>query len=161
MPLSMASSGLRECCFDNFSLPMSSINEIQDEVVEEFAIFDQWMDKYEYIIDLGKKLPLIDDQYRHEENLVPGCQSRVWLHAELDQDRVYFTADSDAIITKGIIALLIRVLSGQPADQISQADLYFIDRIGLKEHLSPTRSNGLVNMVARLKSHAQSLAALH
>ena len=140
---------------------MPSINEIQDEVVEEFAIFDQWMDKYEYIIDLGKKLPLIDDQYRHDENLVPGCQSRVWLHAELDQDRVYFTADSDAIITKGIIALLIRVLSGQPADQISHADLYFIDRIGLKEHLSPTRSNGLVNMVARLKSHAQSLASLH
>ena len=140
---------------------MPSINEIQDEVVEEFAIFDQWMDKYEYIIDLGKKMPLIDDQFRHDENLVPGCQSRVWLHAELDQDRVYFTADSDAIITKGIIALLIRVLSGQPADQISQADLYFIDRIGLKEHLSPTRSNGLVNMVARLKSHAQSLAALH
>lgn len=140
---------------------MPSINEIQDEVVDEFAIFDQWMDKYEYIIDLGKKLPLIDDQYRHEDNLVPGCQSRVWLHAELDQDRVYFTADSDAIITKGIIALLIRVLSGQPADQISQADLYFIDRIGLKEHLSPTRSNGLVNMVARLKSHAQSLGSLH
>ena len=140
---------------------MPSINEIQDEVVDEFAIFDQWMDKYEYIIDLGKKLPLIDDKYRHDDNLVPGCQSRVWLHAELDQDRVYFTADSDAIITKGIIALLIRVLSGQPADQISQADLYFIDKIGLKEHLSPTRSNGLVNMVARLKSHAQSLGSLH
>ena len=140
---------------------MPSINDIQDEVVDEFAIFDQWMDKYEYIIDLGKKLPLIDEQYRHDDNLVPGCQSRVWLHAELDQDRVYFTADSDAIITKGIIALLIRVLSGQPADQISQADLYFIDRIGLKEHLSPTRSNGLVNMVARLKSHAQSLGSLH
>ena len=140
---------------------MPSINEIQDEVVDEFAIFDQWMDKYEYIIDLGKKLPLIDDKYRHDDNLVPGCQSRVWLPAELDQDRVYFTADSDAIITKGIIALLIRVLSGQPADQISQADLYFIDKIGLKEHLSPTRSNGLVNMVARLKSHAQSLGSLH
>ena len=161
MPWSAASSAPPACCFDPCLLLMPSINEIQDEVVEEFAIFDQWMDKYEYIIDLGKKLPLIDDQYRHDENLVPGCQSRVWLHAELDQDRVYFTADSDAIITKGIIALLIRVLSGQPADQISQADLYFIDRIGLKEHLSPTRSNGLVNMVARLKSHAQSLAALH
>ena len=161
MPWSAASSAPPACCFDPCSLLMPSINEIQDAVVEEFAIFDQWMDKYEYIIDLGKKLPLIDDQYRHDENLVPGCQSRVWLHAELDQDRVYFTADSDAIITKGIIALLIRVLSGQPADQISQADLYFIDRIGLKEHLSPTRSNGLVNMVARLKSHAQSLASLH
>ena len=161
MPWSAALSGLPACCFNSCSLLMPSINEIQDEVVDEFAIFDQWMDKYEYIIDLGKKMPLIDDQFRHDENLVPGCQSRVWLHAELDQDRVYFTADSDAIITKGIIALLIRVLSGQPADQISQADLYFIDRIGLKEHLSPTRSNGLVNMVARLKSHAQSLAALH
>ena len=138
-----------------------TINEIQDEIIDEFSFFDDWMDKYEYIIDLGKKLPLIDDQYRHDDNLVPGCQSRVWLHAELDQDRVYFTADSDAIITKGIIALLIRVLSGQPADQISQADLYFIDKIGLKEHLSPTRSNGLVNMVARLKSHAQSLGSLH
>ena len=137
---------------------MPSINEIQDEVVEEFAIFDQWMDKYEYIIDLGKKLPLIDDQYRHDENLVPGCQSRVWLHAELDQDRVYFTADSDAIITKGIIALLIRVLSGQPADQISQADLYFIDRIGLKEHLSPTRSNGLAAMLGAIKSAAVAAA---
>ena len=161
MPWSVVSSGPPACCFDTLKLPMPSINEIQDEVVEEFAIFDQWMDKYEYIIDLGKKLPLIDDQYRHDENLVPGCQSRVWLHAELDQGRVHFTADSDAIITKGIIALLIRVLSGQPADQISQADLYFIDRIGLKEHLSPTRSNGLVNMVARLKSHAQSLGSLH
>ena len=110
MPWSAVSSGPLACCFDPLKLPMPSINEIQDEVVEEFAIFDQWMDKYEYIIDLGKKLPLIDDQYRHDENLVPGCQSRVWLHAELDQDRVYFTADSDAIITKGIIALLIRVL---------------------------------------------------
>ena len=161
MPWSVALSGPLACCSDPLQLPMSSINEIQDEVVEEFAIFDQWMDKYEYIIDLGKRLPLIDDQYRHDENLVPGCQSRVWLHAELDQDKVHFTADSDAIITKGIIALLIRVLSGQPADQISQADLYFIDKIGLKEHLSPTRSNGLVNMVARLKSHAQSLGSLH
>ena len=140
---------------------MPTINEIQDEVIEEFEFFDQWMDKYEYIIDLGKKLPLIEDQYRHEENMVPGCQSRVWLHAELDRDKVFFTADSDAIITKGIIALLIRVLSGQPADSISNADLYFIERIGLKEHLSPTRSNGLVNMVARIKSHASSLGTLH
>ena len=161
MPWSAVLSAPPACCFEPQELSVPSINEIQDEVVDEFAIFDQWMDKYEYIIDLGKKLPLIDDQYRHDDNLVPGCQSRVWLHAELDQDRVYFTADSDAIITKGIIALLIRVLSGQPADQISQADLYFIDRIGLKEHLSPTRSNGLVNMVARLKSHAQSLGSLN
>jgi cysteine desulfuration protein SufE len=140
---------------------MSGINEIQDGIIEEFGIFDQWMDKYEYIIDLGKKLPLIEDQYKHEANLVPGCQSRVWLHAELDNDRVYFSADSDAIITKGIIALLIRVLSGQPPAQVSSADLYFIARIGLREHLSPTRSNGLVNMVAKLQSTARSLSAVH
>ena len=140
---------------------MASINEIQEDIIEEFGIFDQWMDKYEYIIDLGKKLPLIEDQYKHEVNLVPGCQSRVWLHAELDNDRVYFSADSDAIITKGIIALLIRVLSGQPPAQVSSADLYFIARIGLREHLSPTRSNGLVNMVAKLQSTARSLSAVH
>jgi cysteine desulfuration protein SufE len=140
---------------------MAGINEIQDGIIEEFGIFDQWMDKYEYIIDLGKKLPLIEDQYKHEANLVPGCQSRVWLHAELDNDRVYFSADSDAIITKGIIALLIRVLSGQPPAQVSSADLYFIARIGLREHLSPTRSNGLVNMVAKLQSTARSLSAVH
>lgn len=140
---------------------MPTINEIQDEIIEEFDIFDQWMEKYEYIIELGRKLPLIADQYRHDQNLVPGCQSRVWLHAELDQDRVKFTADSDAIITKGIIALLIRVLSNQPAGQISTAQLYFIDQIGLKEHLSSTRSNGLVNMVAKIKSTADMLRALH
>jgi cysteine desulfuration protein SufE len=140
---------------------MPSINEIQDEIIEEFDFFDQWMDKYEYIIDLGKKMPLIDAQYKHEANLVPGCQSQVWLHAELKNDHVHFSADSDAIITKGIIALLIRVLSSQPPEQIGTSDLYFIDRIGLKEHLSPTRSNGLVNMVAKMKSVSLSLAALH
>ena len=131
---------------------MMTINQIQDEIIEEFQFFDQWMDKYEYIIDLGKKLPLIEEQYKTDDNLIPGCQSRVWLQADLVEDRVNFTADSDAIITKGIIALLIRVLSGQPAKQIGAADLYFIDQIGLKEHLSPTRSNGLVNMVAKIKS---------
>ncbi len=137
---------------------MVTIDQIQDEIIEEFGIFDQWMDKYEYIIDLGRKLPLIDEQYRRESNLVPGCQSRVWLHAELDQGRIQFTADSDAIITKGIIALLIRVLSNQPVEQVSDAELYFIDRIGLREHLSSTRSNGLVNMVAKIKSTAHTLA---
>ena len=136
---------------------MSSINEIQDEIIEEFGIFDQWMEKYEYIIDLGKKMPLIDAQYKHDQYLVPGCQSRVWLHAEVVAGKVSLTADSDAIITKGIIALLIRVLSEQPAQQISRAELYFIDQIGLKEHLSPTRSNGLVNMVAKIKSTANTL----
>ena len=140
---------------------MATINQIQDEIIEEFGIFDQWMDKYEYIIDLGKKLPIIDDQYKHDENLVPGCQSRVWLHAQLDADKINFSADSDAIITKGIIALLIRVLSNQPARDICQADLYFIDQIGLKEHLSPTRSNGLVNMVAKLKSTAGKFNLVH
>ncbi len=136
---------------------MTSINEIQDEIVEEFGIFDQWMEKYEYIIDLGKKMPLIDEQYKHDRYLVPGCQSRVWLHAKNIEGRISLTADSDAIITKGIIALLIRVLSDQPAQQISQANLYFIDKIGLKEHLSPTRSNGLVNMVAKIKFVANTL----
>ena len=140
---------------------MATINQIQDDIIEEFGIFDQWMDKYEYIIDLGKKLPLIEEQYRHEGNLVPGCQSRVWLHAELDQDKIRFTADSDAIITKGIIALLIRVLSNQPVKQVSGAELYFIDQIGLREHLSSTRSNGLVNMVAKIKSTANALAVMH
>ena len=140
---------------------MPSINEIQDEIIEEFDFFDQWMDKYEYIIDLGKKMPLIEAQYKHEATLVPGCQSQVWLHAELKKDHVHFSADSDAIITKGIIALLIRVLSSQPPEQIGTFELYFIDRIGLKEHLSPTRSNGLVNMVAKMKSVSLSLAALH
>ncbi|MBX2869193.1 MAG: SufE family protein [Acidiferrobacterales bacterium] len=129
-----------------------SINEKQDEIVEEFELFDQWMDKYEYIIDLGKKLPLIDEEFKKEENLIPGCQSQVWLHARLEDDTVTFSADSDAIITKGIIALLIRVLSGESPQAIASGDLYFIDRIGLKEHLSPTRSNGLVSMVNKLKS---------
>ena len=138
---------------------MPTIDQIQDQIIEEFDIFDQWMDKYEYIIDLGRNLPLIDEQYRREDNLVPGCQSRVWLHAELDQGRIRFTADSDAIITKGIIALLIRALSNQPVERVSDAELYFIDRIGLREHLSSTRSNGLVNMVAKIKSTAHALAA--
>ena len=140
---------------------MTTIDQIQDDIIEEFGIFDQWMDKYEYIIDLGRKLPLIEEQYRHEGNLVPGCQSRVWLHAELDQGKIRFTADSDAIITKGIIALLIRVLSNQPVKQVSGAELYFIDQIGLREHLSSARSNGLVNMVIKIKSTANALAVMH
>ncbi len=139
----------------------ASINQIQEQIIEEFAIFDQWMDKYEYIIDLGKKLPIIAPQFKHDKNLVPGCQSRVWLHAELIESKVILTADSDAIITKGIIALLIRVLSAQSATHIAHADLYFIKRIGLQAHLSLTRSNGLVNMVARIKTYAENLAAMH
>lgn len=140
---------------------MFSINEIQEQIIEEFDVFDQWTEKYEYIIDLGKKMPLIDEQYKHEKYLVPGCQSRVWLHAKIAGDKVSLSADSDAIITKGIIALLIRVLSDQPAEKISHANLYFIDKIGLKEHLSPTRSNGLVNMVAKIKSAADDLKRHH
>lgn len=135
-----------------------TINEIQDEIIEEFAFFDDWMEKYEYIIDLGKSLPLIDVKYKDAEHLIKGCQSQVWLHANNTRDKINFTADSDAIITKGIIALLVRVLSGQPAKAIAASNLYFIDKIGLKEHLSPTRSNGLVSMVKQMKLYGVALA---
>ncbi|MEL7123377.1 MAG: SufE family protein [Bacteroidota bacterium] len=134
------------------------INEIQDEIIEEFGFFGDWMEKYEYIIDLGKKLPLIDDKYKDEDHLIKGCQSRVWLQADPEGDQIVFTADSDAIITKGIIALLIRVLSNQKANDIAKADLYFIDKIGLKEHLSQTRSNGLVSMVKQMKNYGLALS---
>ena len=135
-----------------------TINEIQAEIIEEFAFFDDWMEKYEYIIDLGKSLPLIDAPYKNADHLIKGCQSQVWLHAANQGDKIDFTADSDAIITKGIIALLVRVLSGQPAEAIAHADLYFINSIGLKEHLSPTRSNGLVSMVKQMKLYGVALA---
>ncbi|MEM7195234.1 MAG: SufE family protein [Pseudomonadota bacterium] len=135
------------------------IDAIQSEIVEEFGLFDQWMDKYEYIIDLGKKLPLIDPRFKTEDHLISGCQSRVWLHSEAQDGRVQFSADSDAIITKGIIALLIRVLNNQPADQIATSELFFIDHIGLKEHLSPTRSNGLVSMVNQMKNAGRALVS--
>ncbi|MCI4648599.1 SufE family protein [Phaeodactylibacter sp.] len=138
---------------------MNPINSIQDEIIEEFAFFGDWMEKYEYIIDLGKSLPLIDEQYKDEDHLIKGCQSQVWLHADEAEGTVSFTADSDAVITKGIIALLVRVLSGQKADEIAQADLYFIDKIGLKEHLSPTRSNGLVSMVKQMKMYGLAINA--
>ena len=136
-----------------------TINEIQDEIIDEFSLFTDWMEKYEYIIDLGKQLPLIDEKYKDEDHLIKGCQSRVWLHASLKGDEVVFTADSDAVITKGIIALLVRVLSEQPAEAVARADLYFIERIGLKEHLSPTRSNGLVSMVKQMKMYGLVLHA--
>jgi cysteine desulfuration protein SufE len=138
---------------------MNQINSIQDEIIDEFAFFGDWMEKYEYIIDLGKSLPLIEEQYKNEEHLIKGCQSQVWLHADESEGKVDFTADSDAVITKGIIALLVRVLSGQKADEIAQADLYFIDKIGLKEHLSPTRSNGLVSMVNQMKMYGLAINA--
>jgi cysteine desulfuration protein SufE len=133
---------------------IKSINELQDEVIEEFALFDDWMEKYEYIIDLGKDLPLIDEAKKTEDRLIHGCQSRVWVEAEVLNDRMCFTADSEAIITKGIISLLIRVLSNQTPENIVKSELYFIGKIGLQEHLSPTRANGLVGMINRLKSEA-------
>ncbi|MEM1326276.1 MAG: SufE family protein [Bacteroidota bacterium] len=136
----------------------TTINNIQDEIIEEFEFFDDWLDKYEYIISLGKQLPLIEKGYKDEEHLIKGCQSQVWLHAEEQDEKVQFTADSDAVITKGIIALLIRALSDQKADDIAKAELYFIDKIGLKEHLSPTRSNGLVSMVKQMKLYGLALA---
>lgn len=130
------------------------INQIQDEIIDEFSFFEDWMEKYEYIIDLGKNLPLIDPVKKNEEHIIKGCQSQVWLDAQDSHGVIRFTADSDAVITKGIIALLIRVLSEQKPADIAEADLYFIDRIGLKEHLSPTRSNGLVSMVKQMKLYA-------
>ncbi|MEZ4986448.1 MAG: SufE family protein [Saprospiraceae bacterium] len=138
-----------------------SINEIQDEIISEFQFFDDWMDKYEFLISLGKDLPLIDDQYKDAEHLIKGCQSQVWLHAASDEGKVVFTADSDAIITKGIIALLVRVLSGQPAREVAESELYFIDQIGLHEHLSPTRSNGLRSMVKQMKLYGLAIAEHH
>lgn len=131
-----------------------SIAEIQEEIVDEFSMFDDWMQRYEYMIELGKSLPLIDEAYKTEENIIKGCQSKVWVHAELQGDQLVFTADSDAIITKGIIAILIRALSGQHPKDIVDADMKFIDEIGLKDHLSPTRANGLVSMIKQLKLYA-------
>lgn len=131
-----------------------TIQEIQEGIIDEFSMFDDWMQRYEYMIELGKSLPLIEDRYRTDDNLIKGCQSRVWVHAELDGDRLRFTADSDAIITKGIIAILIRAFDNQRPRDIIDADTSFIDKIGLKEHLSPTRANGLVSMVKQLKLYA-------
>ena len=130
------------------------IEEIQEEIIEEFEMFDDWTQRYEHMIDLGRSLPLIEEQYKLEENLIKGCQSKVWVHAEMKNGKLVFTADSDAIITKGIIAILVRVLSDQKPQDIIDADMEFIDKIGLKEHLSPTRANGLVNMIKQLKLYA-------
>ncbi len=133
---------------------MSTINEKQDEVIEEFEGFTDWMDKYQMLIDLGNDLEPLDAKYKTEQNLIDGCQSRVWLQADYKDGLLYFTADSDALITKGIIALLIEVLSAQTPKDIADADLYFIDRIGLRDHLSPTRSNGLLAMIKQIKMYA-------
>ena len=131
-----------------------NIEFIQKEIIDEFEMFDTWMDKYEYLIELGKDLPLIKDEYKKEENLIKGCQSRVWLHAEFSNNKVSYFADSDAIITKGIIALLIRVLNNQTAENIYNTKLEFINAIGLTNHLSPTRANGLLEMVKQMKTYA-------
>ena len=133
---------------------MSSIKEIQEEIIEEFAMYEDWMQRYEYMIELGKSLPLIDEKYKTDDNLIKGCQSKVWVHAEMEGDKLVFTADSDAIITKGIIAILVRAFSNQHPKDIIDADTGFIDEIGLKEHLSPTRANGLVSMIKQLKMYA-------
>ena len=133
---------------------MKTINELQDEVVEEFSGFDDWMDKYQMLIDLGNDLEPLNEKYKTEQNLIDGCQSRVWLQCDYADGKLVFTADSDALIVKGIIALLIQVLSGHTPAEILDADLYFIDKIGLREHLSPTRSNGLLAMVKQIKAYA-------
>lgn len=130
------------------------IKKIQEEIIDEFSMFDDWMQRYEYIIELGKTLPLINEKYKTEENIIKGCQSKVWVHGEEQDDKIVFTADSDAILTKGIIAILIRTFSNQKASDILAADTQFIDEIGLKEHLSPTRANGLVSMIKQIKMYA-------
>ena len=135
------------------------IKDIQEEIVDEFSMFDDWMQRYEYIIDLGKSLPLIQEEFKTDDNLIKGCQSKVWLKGEQNEDRIVFTADSDAILTKGIIAILIRTFSNQTATDILNADMDFIDEIGLKEHLSPTRANGLVSMIKNIKMYALAFDA--
>ena len=135
------------------------IKEIQEEIIDEFSMFDDWMQRYEYIIDLGKKLPLIEEEFKTDDNIIKGCQSKVWLKGEQNDDKIVFTADSDAILTKGIIAILIRVFSNQKSSDILNADIDFIDEIGLKEHLSPTRANGLVSMIKNIKMYALAFDA--
>jgi len=133
---------------------MATIQEIQEEIIDEFSIFVDWMLCYEYMIDLGKSLPLIDEQYKTDEYIIKGCQSKVWVHADMENEKIQFTADSDAIITKGIIAILIRAFSGQSPQHIIDANTAFIDEIGLKEHLSLTRANGLLSMIKQIKLYA-------
>ncbi|MHA3788555.1 SufE family protein [Flavobacterium hauense] len=135
------------------------IKEIQDEIIDEFSMFDDWEERYQYVIDLGNSLPLVEEQYKTEDNIIKGCQSKVWLHGEQQDGNIVFTADSDAILTKGIIAILIRVFSNQKPADILEADTHFIDEIGLKEHLSPTRANGLVSMIKQIKMYALAFSA--
>jgi len=136
-----------------------TINEVQDKIIDEFSLFDDWMDKYNLLIDLGKELPVIDPKYKVKDYLIEGCQSKVWLRPDYDGNIITFTADSDAIITRGIVALLIKVLSGRSPEEIISGDLYFIDKIGLRQNLSPTRSNGLLSMVRQIKLYAMAFNA--
>lgn len=138
---------------------MATINEVQNEIIEEFSMFDDWMDRYALLIELGNSLGKLDEKYKVEDNLIVGCQSRVWLQAEYTDGKIIFHAESDAVIVKGIIALLIQVLSGRTPDEIINADLYFIEKIGLKENLSPTRSNGLVSMIKQMRFYAMAFKA--
>ena len=131
-----------------------TVEQVQDEIIDEFSLFDDWMQRYEYMIELGKSLPLIETKHKTDDNIIKGCQSKVWVHADMIDEKVVFTADSDAVITKGIIAILIRAFSNQPPQNILDANTDFIDQIGLKEHLSPTRANGLVSMIKQLKLYA-------
>jgi cysteine desulfuration protein SufE len=131
-----------------------TINEKQDSIIEDFELFDDWMEKYEYIIQLGKELPLIDEQYKKDENLIKGCQSKVWLHADYNDGKLFFTADSDALITKGLVSMVVQVLTGHTPKEIAESEIYFVDKIGLRSHLSPTRSNGLLSMLKQIKMYA-------
>ncbi|MVZ61402.1 SufE family protein [Sphingobacterium humi] len=136
-----------------------TINEIQDELIDDFAFYQDWMEKYEYIIQLGKELPLIDEANKQDQYIIKGCQSKVWLFPEIKGDKLYFTADSDAVITKGLVSLMVKVLSGHTPKEIAETELYFIEQIGLKEHLSPTRANGLLAMVKQMKLYALAFQA--
>jgi cysteine desulfuration protein SufE len=138
-----------------------TINEIQAEIIEEFELFDNWDDRYAYIIELGKKLPTLDEKYKTEPHKIKGCQSQVWLHSHLQGEQIYFEADSDAVIVKGLVSLLIRVLSAHSPTEIAQADLYFMDKIGMKQHLSMTRANGLAAMIKQMKLDALAYQVIH
>ena len=140
---------------------MNTINEIQDDIIEEFSGFDDWLDRYQLLIDLGSEQPALDDQYKTDCNLIEGCQSRVWLQADYVDGKVLFRAESDALIVKGIVALLVKVYSGHTPDEILGSDLYFVEEIGLKEHLSPTRSNGLLSMIKQMRLYALAFKAKH
>lgn len=140
-------------------MQVMTINEAQDEIIGEFEMFSDWMEKYEYIIQLGKDIAVIEDKYKTDDHLIKGCQSKVWLHAEYKDGKIFFTADSDALITKGLVSMVVRVLSGHSPKEIAEAELYFVDTIGLRSHLSPTRSNGLLAMLKQMKLYAVAIQA--